>query len=129
LGITGRVGIMARIPDPKQFARLFRQMDLPARARLDQKMRAGKIGDDAEEATLLAGAAQRELRGAGWTMVLLGLLAGLNLFTAFVIESAVRWTSVAVVIVAMIAVPVLYVRSRPLVRTLRLNRERAEGST
>jgi hypothetical protein len=68
----------AGIPSPKAFARLLRRMELPARARLSANVRAGKVGDDADEAALLAAMAQRELRLARWTMVLMGLLAGMN---------------------------------------------------
>jgi len=118
----------AGIPSPKEFARLLRRMDLPARARLSQKVRAGKVGEDTDEAALLAAMAGRELRGTRWAMVLAGVLAGLNLLSAFLSEDAIRWTSLAVVVVALLSILVFFRRTRPLVRTMRRNRELAEGA-
>jgi hypothetical protein len=120
---------MAGIPSPKEFARLLRRMDLPGRARLSQKVRAGKVGEDADEAALLAAMAGRELRGTRWAMVLAGVLAGLNLLSAFLSEDTIRWTSLAVVVVALLSIFVFFRRTRPLIRTMRLNREHAEETT
>jgi hypothetical protein len=50
----------AGIPSSKAFARLLRRMELPARVRLSANVRAGKVGDDADEAALLPAMAQRE---------------------------------------------------------------------
>jgi hypothetical protein len=118
----------AGIPSPKEFARLLRRMDLPARARLSQDVRARKVGEAADEAALLAAMAGRELRGTRWAMVLAGVLAGLNLLSAFLSEDAIRWTSLAVVVVALLSILVFFRRTRPLIRTKRLNQERVRGA-
>jgi hypothetical protein len=118
---------MARVPDSKEFARLFRGMDLPTRARLSRDARRGKVGENPEEAALLAATAQRELRLTRWTMVLMGALGSLNIITALVTDSIVRWTSLGAAVLALIGIFVVLARARPLSRNEALNRERGQG--
>lgn len=118
---------MVEVPEAGEFRALYRRMDLATRSRLERLARRGELVSDPEEAALVAAFAQRALRQNQWVVVLAGMLLALNLVSvALAADSAVRWSSLAVVAVALIAIPVL-LRHRPrLLRAQLRNRELAE---
>jgi hypothetical protein len=119
---------MAQVPEAGEFRALYRRMDLATRRRLERLARRGELASDPEEAALVAAFAQRALRQNQWVVVLAGLLLALNLLSAaLAADSAVRWSSFAVIAVALIAIAVFLLRHRPrLLRAHLRNRELAE---
>jgi cation transporter-like permease len=121
---------MARVPTPQEFARIFRRMDLPTRARLSTKVWDGEVSDDPKEAALVAAAARREWRSGRWMIWMCGILSLFQVVVFFTVESdVVRWSSVAVIIFSFIGIVVALGRMSSLRTTERLNRERAEATT
>jgi hypothetical protein len=121
---------MAPVPTPQEFARLFRQMDLPTRAGLSSKVWDGDVSDDPEEAALVAAAAKREWQQGRSMIWLYGILSLLQVVVFISVESdVVRWSSVAVIVFSFIGIIVALGRMSSLRTTERLNRERAEATT
>jgi hypothetical protein len=118
---------VARVPDAKEFAGLYRGMDLVTRSRLERLVRRGQQGSDPDEAALLVALSERALRQLRWIVALSALLAALSLLSAaLTTEPAVYWTSLGVVAVTVIAIPVHLLWRRPrLLRGQLRNRELA----
>jgi hypothetical protein len=118
------------VPTRRDFGRLLRSMDLPARARLSTKARSGEVADDPDEAALIAATARRELVMTRWAIMLAVALAGFNVVSVLVMDDPrVRWMGVAVILLVAVAIIVFLVRSRPLRRAERLNRDRADTAS
>src|SRR5919106_4564875 len=117
---------VAEIPSAKEFAALYRRMDLPTPSRLERHARRGEVATNPEEAALVAALAERALRQMRWVLVLSGMLLALNVLSALVVESAVRWLYVTVAILAAVAIPVFLIWHRPrLLRAQLRNRKLA----
>lgn len=117
---------VAEVPSAKEFAAVYRQMDVPTRSRLERHARRGDVATNPEEAALVAAFAERALRQLRWILVLLGIFFALNVLSALVVESAVRWLYLAAAILAAIAIPVYLLWHRPrLLRAQLLNRQQA----
>jgi hypothetical protein len=117
---------VAKVPSAKEFAAIYRRMDLRTRSRLERLARRGQLASNPQEAALVAAFAQRGLRQIRWVVVLTGLLLGLNVLSALVVESAVRWLYLTVVVLAAIAIPVFLLWHRPrLLRAELRNRKMA----
>jgi hypothetical protein len=121
---------VAEIPCAKEFAALYRRMDLPTRSRLERLARRGEVATNPEEAALVAAVAERALRQLRWTLGLFGMFLALNVLSALVVKSAARWGYLAVAILAAVAIPVylLWHRPRLLRAQLRNRRLATEGS-
>jgi hypothetical protein len=119
---------VAKVPDPKEFAALHRRMDLATRSRLDRLARRGQLASNPQDAALVVAFAERALRQIRWVVVLDGMLLALSLLSvALAADSTIRWLSLAVVLVAAIAIPVFLLWHRPrLVRGQLLNRKLAD---
>jgi hypothetical protein len=116
---------MPAVPTPREFARLLRRMELPARAHLSDLAQRGKLGKDPAEAALVAAAARRELRGRKWLFVLAPLVIILVIVNSVRIQGSVDWSTV-LLIVALAATPLGLLRHRrALQRAERLNRKLA----
>jgi hypothetical protein len=122
------MSLMVKVPEASEFRALYRRMDLATRSRLEWLARRGEMASDPEEAALVAAFAQRALRQNQWAVLLAGILLALNLLSvALAADAAVRWSSLAVVAVALLAIPVILLRHRPrLLRAQLRNRELAE---
>jgi hypothetical protein len=120
-------GAVAKVPDGKEFAALYRRVDLATRSRLGRLARRGELASNPTEAALVVAFARRELRQTRWVVTLSGILVALNLLSVtLAADPAVRWSSLPVAVVAAVAIPVFLLRHRPrLLRAELLNRELA----
>jgi hypothetical protein len=119
---------VAKVPNAKEFAALYRKMDLVTKSRLERLVWRGQQGSDPDEAALLVALSERALRQLRWIVALSALVAALSLLSAALSEEPVfRWTSLAVVAAAAIAIPVHLLWRRPrLLRGQVRNRELAQ---
>jgi transposase InsO family protein len=117
---------MPEVPTPREFGRLLRRMDLPARAHLNDLASKGKAGRDPTEAALVAAAARRGLRGRWWIVILNVVLICLVIVSSVRIQGSVHWSAALLVAVSVIGIPIALIRNRrPLQRAERINRKLA----
>lgn len=111
--------------DIAESLRRLKRLDSASRSRILGDARRGKVGDDADEASLLAAASHHELIVNRWTIGLTALLAALNVVSSAVVDDRViRSVNLVVVALAMVATLVFALRARRFSRTERLNLER-----
>ena len=122
---------MYEVPTPKEFARIFRRMDIVHRHRLSKIAGTGRVADDPAEAALVAAVARLRLRQLPWLIALFIGLFGLELAKVVTTDDQVtRWLAFGVMFVAVAGIAKILLRDRPrLVRAERLNRAVAAGQS
>jgi hypothetical protein len=115
---------MPTVPTPREFGRLLRRMDLPARAHLSDLARKVELGKDPAEAALVAAAARRGLRTRWWIVGMQVLLIPLVILNSVGLGSPWNWLTVATLLPIAFNIPVTIFRhTRSLQRAERVNRK------
>jgi hypothetical protein len=120
---------MPEVPSPREFGRILRRMDLPARARLSDLAGKSKLAKDPAEAALVVAAVRRAMRTRSWGLGMQILLIPMVIVNSVRIQGSVDWSAALLLLVIAISIPMTLMRNRrSLLQAERLNRKLASES-